>query len=107
MRGFRQPDQKLLAAVARNPIAVGANEFLRPGGELLQYIIACGMPALIVDLLEMIEIAHEHGQRIGVTAATPELARQLLHQVASTVSTAQPIRKPNHSTALITPPHPF
>ncbi len=46
VRGLRQHDQKLLAAIARNPIAVAADQFLRARRELLQHFVARGMAAL-------------------------------------------------------------
>ena len=58
-------------------------------GEHAEDVIAGCVAALVIDLLEMIEVAHQHRQRIGVAAATLELARQLLHQVAAIVGARQ------------------
>ncbi len=76
-------------------------DFWARAGKLLQYIVARRVAALVVDLLEMIEIAHQHRQRIRIAAATLELARQLLHQVAAVVGTGQRVGDRQDAVALI------
>ncbi len=75
--------------------------FCARAGKLLQHIVARRVAALVVDLLEMIEIAHEHRQGIRIAAAALELARQLLHQVAAIVGAGQRIGDRQDAVALI------
>ncbi len=75
--GLRQHHQEFLAAITRDPIAVGTDRALHADDELLQHLIARGMTLLVVDELEMVDVAHDDRQRgrhNGGTAPPPAAA---------------------------------
>ncbi len=69
--------------------------------ELRQHVVAGGVARLIVDALEVIDVAHDDGQRLRIAAAAFDLARQLLLQVAAIVGAGQCIGDGEIAVALI------
>src|SRR4029077_10452205 len=75
--GLRQHDGEFLAADARHPVDARAQTFLEARPELLQDLIAAGVPQGLVDLLEMIDIAKNHGQWVFVARRTLDFAGEM------------------------------
>ena len=57
-----QHHDELLAAVARERVDL-ADLLLDPVRQLAQHRVAAGVPVLVVDLLEVVEVEHQHGER--------------------------------------------
>ena len=63
--GESEYDEKLFASPARDGIG-GAAGVAQHIGELHQYLVACGVPELVVDALEVIDVdQHEHQIAMG------------------------------------------
>src|SRR5690349_21413608 len=78
-RSFGEHDDEFLAAVARDPI--GTADFLpNPGNHGLQYGIARLVPMSIVDLLEMIDVAHQERKRMRIADATIDFMGKFFHE---------------------------
>ena len=70
--GVGQDDAELLAAVA--PGQVAAPQFLaQQACEQLQRVVALGVAMGIVDVLEMVDVEHDHHQRMPVAAGVGQL----------------------------------
>ena len=59
------------------------------------------MTLLVVDALEMIDVAHDDRQGIGIAAAAFDLAWQLLHQIAPIEGAGQRVGDGQDAVALI------
>ena len=90
--GLRQDHGKLLAADARYPVDAPAQLLLQPCAELLQNLIAAGVPERIVDALEEIDVAQDQRERAAVTRGALHFARKVLAEEAAAGDACQIIR---------------
>src|SRR5204863_502937 len=81
MRGFQRAVGKqqpeLLAPVAGEQVA-GAEHLAPGGGHLLEQAVARLVAALVVVLLEVVEVEHRHAQRALLAAGARQLAGEVL-----------------------------
>ena len=57
--GFRHDDDEFFAAVARHRIKTLC-AFHNSGAKLLEHHVTCGMALRFIDLLEMVDVEHDH-----------------------------------------------
>ena len=89
--GLRQNDQKLLSPISDQPIQVVTNTGLNCLGKGNQHVIATQMTVQVVDLLEVIQIAQNNGERMAVSTCTGHFLLQGLGQKLPVVTPGQGI----------------
>ena len=87
---FGQKHDKFVPSEAYGKIAV-ADGLLEPGGELVKRKVACRVPGTVVDLLEIVQIKHDHGQGIVLPAGPGNFQIQVLHQKVAVVEMGEGI----------------
>ena len=82
-RSFRaesgSDDHEFIAAHAGD-IIVAAVDFPQSRAEILQQVVAFEVAIEIVNLLEVVEVAHHHGKRGSGPAAARQFARKMDEQ---------------------------
>ncbi|OWK21859.1 hypothetical protein AJ88_12465 [Mesorhizobium amorphae CCBAU 01583] len=65
-----QEHEEFFAAVAGHVIVIAPYVFLDNAGDLDQTAIALSMAEMIVQLLEVVNVAHQHSGTVGAFSAT-------------------------------------
>ena len=89
--GARQQDRELVAAEARAGVA-GANLRLGAPRDFLQRLVAREMAEAVVDLLEMIDVDHQAGQRLAGAFGARQFLAQPVVEVAPVVPAGEEVR---------------
>src|SRR5438874_1491285 len=87
--GFREQDDELLPAVARNDVDL-PDLLADAVGNLDEYGVADLMPVLVVDLLEMVEVEHQQRQRPMEPRGAVDLSGQRLLEEAVVAEAGEP-----------------
>ena len=90
-RRLREDHDELLAAVAGERVDL-ADLLLDPLRELAQDRVAAGVTVLVVDLLEVVEVEHEHRQRAVEPGGPLDLPGQAHRQVAEVPQARERVR---------------
>ena len=89
-RRLGEYDDELLAAVAREGVDL-ADLLLHPMGQLAQHRVAARVAVRVVDLLEVVEVEHQHRERPVEPGGPLDLARQAHREVAEVPEAGQPV----------------
>ena len=91
--GACQQDREFIAAESRAGVA-GANLRLGTARDFLQRLVARQVAEAIVDLLEMIDVDHEAGERLAGTFGARQLFAQPVVEVAPVVPAGEEVGDP-------------
>src|SRR6266851_1651395 len=78
--GLAQHDRELLSAVAREDV-LGPDRLVDPLRDPRQHLVARLVLVVVVDLLEMVDVEHQHRERNPVAQAIGELLAQRVQEV--------------------------
>ena len=70
---LRKEDQKLLAAVSSDVIGVASHTLLDYSSNVRETSIALGMTKSVIELLEVVDVAHQDRGTFGAATVTTEL----------------------------------
>ena len=84
-RCLRQHDGEFLAAHARAPVVLAGQRLLHAAYEFHQHVVARRMAVPIVDVFEVIDVAHQQREVAAETARALELASHVVHEIAPVV----------------------
>src|SRR5688572_25192469 len=88
--GAREQDREFIAAEARTGVA-RADLALRAPRDFFESLVAGQMTKAVVDLLEMIDVDHQAGQRLSRSFRARELLAQAVVEIAAVVPAGQEV----------------
>src|SRR6478752_2361316 len=100
LRGFRQDDHKLLAAVSGHRVYF-SHIFHQDGGNVTEELVAYVMAKGIVQHLEVIDIDHQQGKLLLFTFSALELQLQLLLKITTCAQAGKVVGKGKAQQAFI------